>query len=241
MPLRKAIAEADQLVEQNKDWVKNEFESKLKRARRRTRETKVRDAEETMARRVAEFQSRQQKQTEEADKVYPAKLEEIRRRHDEGLKKAEDHYPPRIAALKEKYEKDRRELDESYQQTKATTQEQYKQTWDNLIKDWTEGMARVSGVVGEVRDEAERRFLDWPGRSSTAGSPRPRSRPACVSAPSTSISTSFPSGVAARSAAQIGADPVRAAGPLALSHSGLDADQGGRLRQGRGDPRCSSR
>ena len=29
VPLRKAIAEADQLVEQNKDWVKNEFESKL--------------------------------------------------------------------------------------------------------------------------------------------------------------------------------------------------------------------
>ena len=53
--LRKAIAEADQLVEQNKDWVKTEFESKL-RELDKNRETKVRDAEEEMARRVAEFQ-----------------------------------------------------------------------------------------------------------------------------------------------------------------------------------------
>jgi DNA segregation ATPase FtsK/SpoIIIE, S-DNA-T family len=159
-PMRKAIADADQLVEQSKDWVKTEFESKL-RELDKNREGKVRDADETLGRRVAEFQDRQQKQTEEADRVYPAKLEEIRRRQDEGNKKVEDHYPPKITALKAKYEKDRREVDESNQETKATTQQQYKETWDKLIKDWTEGMARISGVVGEVRDEAERRFLDW--------------------------------------------------------------------------------
>ena len=59
-----------QLVEQNKDWVKNEFESKI-RELEKNRETKVRDAEETMARRVAEFQERHQKQTEEADTDLP--------------------------------------------------------------------------------------------------------------------------------------------------------------------------
>ena len=160
VPLKAAITEADQLVEQNKDWVKIEFESKLK-ALDEGRRRRLKDAEEEMARRVAEFQSRQQKHTEDADKVYPAKLEDIRRIHDEGMKKVEDKYPPRITALKEKYEKDRRQVDESYQQTKATTQDQYKQTWDKLIKDWTEGMARISGVVGDVRDEAGRRFLDW--------------------------------------------------------------------------------
>jgi DNA segregation ATPase FtsK/SpoIIIE, S-DNA-T family len=159
-PLRKAIADADQIVEQNKDWVKSEFESKL-RELDKNREAKVREADETLGRRVAEFQDRQQKQIDEADQIYPAKLEDIRRRQDEGNKKVEAHYPPRIVALKEKYEKDRRELDESNQQTKATTQQQYKQTWDTLIKDWTEGMARISGVVDEVREEAGRRFLDW--------------------------------------------------------------------------------
>jgi DNA segregation ATPase FtsK/SpoIIIE, S-DNA-T family len=160
VPLKAAIAEADQLVEQNKDWVKIEYESKLK-ALDEGRAKKVQDAEEEMARRVAEFQSRQQKHTEDADKLYPAKLDEIRRIHDEAMKKADDKYPPLITALKEKYEKDRRQVDESYQQTKATTQEQYKQTWDKLIKDWTEGMARISGVIGDVRDEAGRRFLEW--------------------------------------------------------------------------------
>ena len=146
VPLKAAITEADQLVEQNKDWVKTSSRassSELDEGRVK----KVQDAEEEMARRVAEFQSRQQKQTEDADKLYPAKLEDIRRIHDEAMKKVEEQYPPRIAALKEKYEKDRRQVDESYQQTKATTQEQYKQTWDKLIKDWTEGMARINGVV----------------------------------------------------------------------------------------------
>ena len=46
------------------------------------------DAEEEMARRVAEFQSRQQKQNEEADKIYPVKLDEIRRIHEAGMKKS---------------------------------------------------------------------------------------------------------------------------------------------------------
>ncbi len=70
-----------------------EFESKLK-ALDEGRAKKVLDAEEELARRVAEFQSRQQKQTEEADKIYPAKLEDIRRIHDEAMKKVEDKYPP---------------------------------------------------------------------------------------------------------------------------------------------------
>ena len=109
----------------------------------------------------AEFQSRHQKQTEEADKTFPARLDQIRVSRDEGLKKAEEHFPPRIAALKEKYEKDRRELDESNRKTKETTKFHYEQAWSNLIKNWTEGMARVDQTVREVREEAERRFLEW--------------------------------------------------------------------------------
>ena len=38
-----------------------------------------------------------------------------------------------------------------------------------------------------------------------------------------------------RPAAEIGADPFSASGPLAVSDSGLGAHQGGRRRQGRGD------
>jgi S-DNA-T family DNA segregation ATPase FtsK/SpoIIIE len=160
VPLRQSIAEGDLLVEQNKDWVKKEFESKLKELED-GRNKKVQGAEEEMARRVVEFQERQQNQLEEADKKYPAKLEQIRQRHDEGIKKVEDFFPPKITALKEKYEKDRRDVDQSYQETKGVTQGLYKQTWDKLIHDWTTGMGRVSAVVGEVQSECERRFLDW--------------------------------------------------------------------------------
>jgi hypothetical protein len=160
VPLRKELAAAGELVEQDKEWVKKEFENKLK-ALEDGRAKKVEDAEEEMSRRVAEFQQRHQKHTDEADKTYPAKLQDISRRHDEAAKKVEEQFPPRIVALKEKYEKDRRQLDESYQQIKTNTKQQYDQTWNNLIKDWAEGMGRVGGIIGDVRDEAGRRFLDW--------------------------------------------------------------------------------
>jgi hypothetical protein len=159
-PLRTALSDAQQHLEQNKDWIKQQFDAKV-RELEKNRETTVRDAEESMGRRIADFQQRHQKQTGEADTTYPARLEEIKRRRDESLKKAEEHYPPRITALKNKYENDRIELDESYRQTKEATQQAYAQAWNTLIKNWTEGMARVDQMVGQVREEAERRFLDW--------------------------------------------------------------------------------
>jgi DNA segregation ATPase FtsK/SpoIIIE, S-DNA-T family len=159
-PLRGALAEAEQLLEQNKDWIKLKFEGKLKELEKK-RETLVREAEELLGRKVAEFQVRHQKQTEEADQTFPARLDQIRIRRDEGLKKAEEHFPPRIAALKEKYEKDRRELDESNRKTKETTKFHYEEAWRNLIKNWTEGMARIDQSLGEVCEEGARRFLEW--------------------------------------------------------------------------------
>ena len=108
----------------------------------------MRDAEELLSRDASpSFKSRHQKQTEEADQTFPGTARTNQGRRDEGLKKAEEHFPPRIAALKEKYEKDRRELDESYQKTKETTKLHYDQAWSNLIKNWTEGMARVDQTV----------------------------------------------------------------------------------------------
>jgi hypothetical protein len=158
--LRKAVSDAEELVEKNKEWVKNKFDAKIRELDTK-RATTVREAEETMARRHGEFQQRHQKQTQEADTTYPARLDQIRVRRDEGLKKAEEHYPPRIAALKEKYESDRRELDEEYRRTKENTQKQYTIAWNNLITNWTDGMARINQIVEDVRAEGERRFLDW--------------------------------------------------------------------------------
>jgi DNA segregation ATPase FtsK/SpoIIIE, S-DNA-T family len=158
--LRTALSEAEQLIESSKDWIKNKFDGKIRELETK-RESTVRDAEQTMATRVAECQERHQAQTKEADTVFPAKLDGIRVRRDEGLKKSEEHYPPRITALKEKYESDRRQIDEEYRQTKENTQKQYTIAWNNLIKTWTDGMASVNQIVQDVRDEGERRFLDW--------------------------------------------------------------------------------
>jgi len=160
VPARQTLAEAEQLVEQNKEWVKNEFETKLKQFEER-RAGKVRDAEEIMARQIADAQERHRNAMQDADTKYPAILESIRKRFEDSLKKVEDHYPPRIVALKEKYEKDRRELDESYRQIKETTQQLYAQAWNSLIKNWTEGMGQIDNSLREVNEEASRRFLEW--------------------------------------------------------------------------------
>jgi DNA segregation ATPase FtsK/SpoIIIE, S-DNA-T family len=160
VPLRKALADSDQLIEQNKDWVKNEFERKLREFEQR-RATKVAEAEEAMARDVAEAQERYKEAMKEADEKYPARLESLRQRRDEDTKKANEKFPPLITARKEKYQRDKQELDESYRKTKEATDALYQEAWNNLIKTWTEGMARIDNTLREVNDEASRRFLEW--------------------------------------------------------------------------------
>ena len=125
------------------------------------RAKKIQDAEAESGRRVAEAEERRQQLRKAADEKYPARLEQLKVLRDENVKKTDEKYPPRIEALKKKYADDKESLDESYRQTKQTTKQQYDQTWNTLIKDWTEGMGRVESVVSEVHDEAGRRFLDW--------------------------------------------------------------------------------
>src|SRR5262249_54980015 len=109
VPIRKALADAEQQVEQHKDWVKQEFEAKLKEFEE-LRTSKVRDAEEKMARTVAEAEQRRQQQRQAADEKFPARAEQIRKKRDEDLKKADEKYPPRIEGIKQKYARDKQEL-----------------------------------------------------------------------------------------------------------------------------------
>src|SRR4029077_12463800 len=115
--------------------------------------------------RIAESDDRRQRERQEADIKFPARLAEQRQRRDEGIARAEEHYPPRIKALDEKYEQDSKQLQESYRAIKETTKREYDQAWTNVIRTWTEGMARVSGVVNDVNEESSRRFLDWSNTS----------------------------------------------------------------------------
>jgi hypothetical protein len=160
VPLRKELDDAEQLVEQNKDWIKHEFDRKVREFEQR-RADKVREAEEVMARRVGEAQERHRQQIREADEKYPALLEQIRERRDDDGKKADEKYPPLIAARKERYQSDKKELDDSYRRTKETTDQLYTQAWNSLIKNWTEGMGRIDDSLRGVNDEAARRFLEW--------------------------------------------------------------------------------
>ncbi len=160
VPLRKLLEDAAAEVEQNKDWIKNEFEVKLKEFEER-RATKVREAEEAMARIVAEAEKRRQEQHQAADVKFPPLVEQVRVRRDEQMKKVEEIYPAKIAARKEKYVADKQELDKSHAQIKADTDQEYARAWQALIDDWTGGMGRIDEALRGVNEEAARRFLDW--------------------------------------------------------------------------------
>ncbi len=160
VPLRKLLEDAEHEVEQNKEWVKIEFERKLKEFEDR-RANKVREAEETMARVVAEAERRRQEAHQAADVKYPPLIEQVRLRRDEQMKQVEEIYPAKIAARKEKYDTDKKELDASYLATRQATESEYARAWQSLIDDWTGGMGRIDEALRGVNDEASRRFLDW--------------------------------------------------------------------------------
>ncbi len=160
VPLRKTVQQAEFLLEENKDWIKNRFETRLRKLEQ-NREEKVREADILLGKRMDEYAERHQKATAEIEEKHPIRLEEIRKRRDEQAQKTEEHYPPRIAALKEKYERDRRALDDSYKETQRGTKDLYEKAWAALIANWTEGMNRLRAAVDQVQSEDALRFLDW--------------------------------------------------------------------------------
>ena len=153
VPLRRALAEAEQLVEREKDWIKNKFEGKLKELEKK-RETMVRDAEELLGRRVGEFQS-------------PASEADRRGRPDftrpsssksayaatRGSRRPRNIIRPASLHSRKNTRKIVASSTSRTGRRKRRPSSHYDQAWSNLIKNWTEGMARIDQTVSEVRDE----------------------------------------------------------------------------------------
>ena len=159
-PLLRALEDAEKLLVQTQEWIKTEFERRQREAEQ-SREREIKKAEETLTHRTGEAEARQQHERQEADVKYPARIAEFTLKRDADLKRSDEHYPPRIKAVDVKFEQDSHQLQESFRKTSQTTKQQYDEAWSNLIRTWTEGLARVGGLAGEVNDESARRFLDW--------------------------------------------------------------------------------
>src|SRR5208283_996830 len=159
-PLLRSLEDAEKLLVQTQDWIKTEFERRQREAEQ-IQEREIKKAEETLAHRTGEAEARQQRERQEADVKYPARMAELALKRDADLQHADEHYPPRIKALDVKFEQDSHQLQESFRKTSQTTKQQYDEVWGNLIRTWTEGLARVGGLAGEVNEESARRFLDW--------------------------------------------------------------------------------
>jgi hypothetical protein len=159
-PLRRTLADAQRLLTETKDSIKTAFERK-QREIEQARGSEVKKADETSSRRQADAEARRQRESQEADITYPARLNALVQERDEALRQADNHFPPRIKALDDEYEQDTRQRRESYRKATETTKQLYDQAWNDLIKTWTDGLARVGSVTGEVNAESARRFLDW--------------------------------------------------------------------------------
>ncbi|HMF37294.1 MAG TPA: hypothetical protein VKF17_11665, partial [Isosphaeraceae bacterium] len=159
-PLLRSLEDTEKLLVQTEHWIKTEFERRQREAEQ-NRQREVKRADETLTHRIGEVEARQQRERQEADVKYPARIAELALKRDADLKRADEHYPPRIKALDVKFEQDSHQLQESFGKTSQTTKQLYDQAWSNLIRTWTEGLARVGGLAGEVNEESARRFLDW--------------------------------------------------------------------------------
>ena len=96
-------------------------------------------------------------------------------------------------------------------------------------------------ILGEVRKEGERRFLDWTKPELDGWKPPievpPGMRFGAFDVDLEPVSQRRP----ARPALKSVPTHFQLAGAAAVSHPGLAADQGGRRRQGRGDHACCRR
>ena len=175
-PLKKTLEEGERLDEEAKDWVKAEFERRQKEVEQK-RETEYKNSEEKMNQRVAEAQEKTRQSLAEADVIYPGRIAAIARKRDEDLAKADAHYPPRIQTRNEEHEREVKEFQDRVRAERQATKDAYDSAWNELIANWTEGLARVGATVDEVNEEASRRFLDWEGKTDVNGWEPPKQVP----------------------------------------------------------------
>ncbi len=161
VPLRKALADAEQLVEQNKDWVKNEFETQAQGVRGAAGQQGPRGRGDDGPRRRRGSSSAQQKPTQEADVKFPARLEQIRERATRTSRRSRS--TTRLASPR------------SRRSTKRTAASSTSRTGRprRPPSGLRPGVAdpdqeldraawrRIDDALREVNEEAARRFLDW--------------------------------------------------------------------------------
>ncbi|MBV8486854.1 MAG: hypothetical protein JO161_01110, partial [Planctomycetaceae bacterium] len=193
-PLVQALEDADRLLDRAQRWVKYDFDRRQKEVEE-TRENEVKSADDLHARKLAELDTRKRSALQEADANYPAKLTDLAQKRDHALKAADLRYPPLIKTLDEQFASDSGKLKESYRVKWKATKQQYAEAWDLLIRTWKEGLARVGGLAGEIREQSSRRFLDWQKTSIEQWTP-PRDVPPALRFGTFAIGLSdFPDGV----------------------------------------------
>ncbi|QEH37082.1 FtsK-like domain-containing protein [Aquisphaera giovannonii] len=158
--LQHAVDDAGRLLEQTKEWVKNDYERKMREAEE-NRERDVNKSRATAQQRSQDAEARYQREKADADTSFPARLDAVAAKRDADMKAADGHYPPRLKAMDEAYEADSAQLQDAFRKAKAETTRLYEEAWANLVRKWSDGLAAAGRLAGEVNEESKRRFMDW--------------------------------------------------------------------------------
>ncbi len=233
-PLRQTLDDAERLLDQTKDWIKTEFERQQRdRAAPGKRGQESRRDPRPPARRgrgpPAARQAGGRRQVPgPAGRARP----DARRRAEAGRRplSSPDQGPGRDLPARHRTGSRSLTARPGRRPSSCTTH-----AWNNLIRTWTEGLARVGGVAGDVNEESSRRFLDWDKTQLDHWTPPAEVPPALPFGRFTDRPGRLPRRRSRRSPAQgRRADAAGAAGTDPVSHPVFGADQDGRHGQGRG-------
>ena len=151
VPLRKPLADAEQVVEQNKEWVKNEFErsSRSSRTGGPTRSARPRRPWPASSPRP---RPRRREQHKAADVKYPPQVEQIRVRRDEQSEEGRGRLPAPDRGAQGEVRQGQAGARRVVPQDQEATQQAYNRTWEALIDDWTGGMGGSTRRCGGVNE-----------------------------------------------------------------------------------------
>ncbi|MBN2022861.1 MAG: hypothetical protein JW809_08695 [Pirellulales bacterium] len=120
---------------------------------------------------LAEIHARRQTALEEADAHYPPRLTELIVQRERELDRLEEEYTRQLEQWNQARATRTAQLESQYSDQVKEQEDDYRQAWDELSRNWREGMAAFEQGVDELNAATADLFLDWQTREPSQWKP----------------------------------------------------------------------
>ncbi len=168
--LRATLAEAARLVPIAQNWIQENQQRRRQEIKER-RDQEVIRADRTLAARLAEIEQRRESGLQAIDESSRQKLSELQSRRELALRVAEENRSHRHAETQARHAADAKQLHDEHARLREEASARHRKDWDALLARWQAGMETIQAALGEIREEASKRFLLLDGRDGVAWSP----------------------------------------------------------------------